>query len=859
MERLNNYQGNKGHYNPEGNQNHGYGQSNYQGGHGGHGGQGGYGGQKKPYQGGYNDNQHYGGKGGFDNKPKQGFAGKSIKYGDKVNVVTNQFVMKLTGDKDVHIYDVKLDPSQAIDEAFVIHQVARELKSDLEAALGTYVFSGRNCFTIKKLTEPMTFTAKFRETTYTMTIKVENVHTFNCRDMEDIKMEDDHVAHTLLNVIIKEAFRSTHLRQLGRVPRFFDGDLALTLEASRMQIWPGFRASAYNYQQGMCLVLDSCNKFMSTTSCLEKINQLKRECGKDAKAAIENAFAGTSIIAGWGHKKAYLVKTVSFGDGPYTQTFKQENGQEISIANYFMKQYNVKLTDKNQPLFVCEVGGKDVHLPPEYCTLDGIPDDVRQDKQSMREILQSARKSPHEKFNDVTNFSHTLFEQFKQKQLGGWGITINPEPIEFQASILPPPTIVQQDGQKVEAEQNVMRRLAIQVPVHLQAGKWLFIYSVRNYDFANKTYECMVQCSGQLGVKVGEPLWVELKDDRDIVAFKEELYHHTKNFKPQFALAMLSSTGLYANFKKALYEYGIVSQVVTCQTAKRMNMSVATNIVKQINAKVNAELYNIKLPDELSSKTMLIGLDVCHQGKSSIVGFCASYNKRMNHYYSEHIIQKKGQEIVNEKLANALKNALTIFCKKHGGNDLPEHFIIYRDGVGDAMRHDVIKYEISQFRKVIDEVYNKAATKPMITLIIVNKRIMQRFLTQQNGEIINPPAGTLIDKGLVENSDSDQQFDFYLSPQNVTQGTVTPTHFFVAFNDSKLKKVTIEKLTHDLCYCYFNWAGAIKVPAPCMYAHKIAECCMNLGLNKGKPTDKQKQNMDSHHVPELIDENLHFL
>jgi aubergine-like protein len=47
-------------------------------------------------------------------------------------------------------------------------------------------------------------------------------------------------------------------------------------------------------------------------------------------------------------------------------------------------------------------------------------------------------------------------------------------------------------------------------------------------------------------------------------------------------------------------------------------------------------------------------------------------------------------------------------------------------------------------------------------------------------------------------------------------------------NDSKLKKDTIEKLTYALCHYYYNWSGPIKVPAPCMYAHKIAELFTNI-------------------------------
>ena len=81
------------------------------------------------------------------------------------------------------------------------------------------------------------------------------------------------------------------------------------------------------------------------------------------------------------------------------------------------------------------------------------------------------------------------------------------------------------------------------------------------------------------------------------------------------------------------------------------------------------------------------------------------------------------------------------------------------------MRQQVLQKEISQFRKAIEEVYNKAARKPVLTVIIVNKRITQRFFVQDgNGGYINPPSGTIIDKGLVENESSEMEYDFFLIP-----------------------------------------------------------------------------------------------
>ena len=161
----------------------------------------------------------------------------------------------------------------------------------------------------------------------------------------------------------------------------------------------------------------------------------------------------------------------------------------------------------------------------------------------------------------------------------------------------------------------------------------------------------------------------------------------------------------------------------------------------------------------------------------------------------------------------------------------------------------MLQEEVNQLREAIGETYNSAKRKPAITVIIVNKRITQRFFIEDGrGQLINPPSGALIDSKIVENQDSQQEYDFYLVPQFTTQGCVLPTHFYVAFNDSTVEKATIERLTYDLCHYYFNWAGAIKVPAPCMYAHKIAELFMNLGKEARQIT-----------FSERISQSLHFL
>lgn len=165
---------------------------------------------------------------------------------------------------------------------------------------------------------------------------------------------------------------------------------------------------------------------------------------------------------------------------------------------------------------------------------------------------------------------------------------------------------------------------------------------------------------------------------------------------------------------------------------------------------------------------------------------------------------------------------------------MPNHIFIYRDGVGDSMRQHVIDFELDQLNKIVQEEYglyqaeDAGSKKPKITLIIVNKRVRQRFFQQTQSNqgqtfIDNPPQGTYVDQGFVEQSEViDGKFDFFLVPHSVTQGSVKPTHFYVAENSSNISKMAILNFTYALCYNYYNWNDAIKIPAPCMLADKIA-------------------------------------
>merc|ERR1740123_1815523 len=149
-------------------------------------------------------------------------------------------------------------------------------------------------------------------------------------------------------------------------------------------------------------------------------------------------------------------------------------------------------------------------------------------------------------------------------------------------------------------------------------------------------------------------------------------------------------------------KFRMASQVITNRNARSFNASKASNILRQINSKMRGDLFDMKFPA------------VMDQLQTMLVGIAASTNQQMSQYYSDYLLVPKGQEIIDTKMKDLIRKAIGSFEKSNGGKK-PTNFIVYRDGVGDSMREQVLAREIPQLREVIKELYNLAVT-PEITV-----------------------------------------------------------------------------------------------------------------------------------------------
>lgn len=243
---------------------------------------------------------------------------------------------------------------------------------------------------------------------------------------------------------------------------------------------------------------------------------------------------------------------------------------------------------------------------------------------------------------------------------------------------------------------------------------------------------------------------------------------------------------------------------------------------------------------------MVVGLDVSHDkkmsnamgdlkqdGRVSTVGFCASYDKDFTAYNSFVSFQPAGQEYV------AASKDLMLACLKsyHQVNKAyPSNILVFRDGVGNSQIESFVRKEIALYEAAFKELGVHDTVK--LTVITVQKRISTRLYAvcekyssqghrqcstdaKCNGQNPHhsPAPGTVVDKDIVHPGMRDF---FMVSSGAPKSATARPTRYIVVRDDLKCSDGLLHRVTNQLCWMYYGWSGPIRVPAPCMYGHKLA-------------------------------------
>jgi len=326
-----------------------------------------------------------------------------------------------------------------------------------------------------------------------------------------------------------------------------------------------------------------------------------------------------------------------------------------------------------------------------------------------------------------------------------------------------------------------------------------------------------------------DPEWVEVTTNKI-----EEWIEAVDGFKGQHKMVVFVldrfSEHLYKKLKThSLCTAGYQSQCIRAESLRKNAMSVASKLLLQMNYKMGGCTYKIDFPKEITNcNLMLVGVDSSHiSGKRTGVAMSATISGQFTSFYNKiDIITEEKASNLHYCISSFLQEAIGAYFKKNqkNTNKLPSGIVIYRQGVSKEQK-EFLKSEVAKIEAFLSGTEKDTVTYghpiPYYYIIVNTKNTFKFFETeskQTSIEYFNPSPGLLV---IDEITDPDS-FEFYIQPQEVKQGTATPTSYQVAFGNLNVPEL-IPKLTYDLCFLYANWQGAVRVPSVLKCAEKLSK------------------------------------
>ena len=764
--------------------------------------------------------------------PKPEIDPKKLKYiVNSKRVYANLYEIFLTKTLKIYQYPYKVEPEVEAGDFTIRNKIYKSCYLNLKAIFGECLISGDSLFGTKKIEEmkdvkTAIYNKKSGRTEYKLLFE-------KCRTERTINKEDvwkDSLTKQFLELIIRDILHSNPKLDFYKDIFVLTTDKK-TIEQDNISVtfYPGFTTSFMETDRGNFLNVTLKNKIIQNESVLNYINQnydgyktkpgLQKEMNEDLK--------GRPFKTSY-KKGNFKIDEIIFDRTPKTHTINYE-GKTRNLVEYYKKAHDLQIKDINQPLILVRTiyngSPQSTYYVPELCSLSGLEDSDTKNGQFMKELASYTKLQPNDRVkktnefiklleDDSTDEQHPISAKKKKEQ---YGIDIKPTSNLFDAYYIEETKLVGGKNKSVKSNDKTFPVLD-KVPM----TNWLCFYEKKNYDDADNLFNTMSKASTAYGLKVSEPKWIEMPNNskaKDWIDTAEEYFPFDEESDYDFVVFLLgrNDDNLYAKLKKhSICKNGYVSQVVKTRSIRKKGaMSVCSKILLQINAKLGGISYKINLTKEVKDrKLMILGVDSSHiKGKRTGVAMVASINDSFSDFYNK-------EEIINEENKAQLKFCVSAFIEeaieefkkvKVNKGEKPKGIIIYRQGVSFHQKQ-YLKDEIAQINEC-------CKTKGILFYyILVNTKTTFKFFEKTNNGYINPQSGLLIIDGITNKN----YFEFYIQPQQVTEGSATPTCFHVAYGNLDFPEM-IPKFTFDLCHIYSNWQGTVRIPNVIKAAEKLAK------------------------------------
>ncbi|KAJ5971995.1 uncharacterized protein N7479_001913 [Penicillium vulpinum] len=528
-------------------------------------------------------------------------------------------------------------------------------------------------------------------------------------------------------------------------------------------------------------------------------------------------------------------------------------GEYISITQYFLRTYNIKLKYANdKPVVNVGTRERPVYLPMEVCeVLPGQPFHPELVKIQRQNIIKFSCRRPPENYESIMKDGLAIMG-IDEDHTKTVGIRISKQMITVHARILSAPNLIYGGKKNTSPRYGSWNLVSTRFAQGANISKWTCLWlrkrsSKPEHELKNPepSMDALYRKLRDHGLSLPAPSKPYLScllidDDQENRAMIKAQFAELSKSRFSLVVVLLPTTDSKI-FDFVKYSGDIKTGILThCMHSEKV-MKISEQYMSNNAMKINLKMGGCnQLLQPTSARfigaaktTMVVGLDVTHPSSTdpdifpSVAAIVASIDYRMAQWPGEVRAQTRRQEHI-EFLKDMMLTRLKLWKDTNGGH-LPQNILIYRDGVSDGQFPMVLTEELPKVQAATKAVYRGAL--PNITIVVCGKRHNVRFYPTKSTEedkTSNPINGCVVDRGVTRPI----YWDFYLQAQCPLQGTARPAHYIVIhdeiFTNSKVNTDrrpadVLQEITHNICYMMGRATRSISYSTPAFLADKFCD------------------------------------
>ena len=417
-----------------------------------------------------------------------------------------------------------------------------------------------------------------------------------------------------------------------------------------------------------------------------------------------------------------------------------------------------------------------------------------------------------------------------------WGINLG-ENLSIKGRILPQPKLLYGKNQIITPNNGNFRSGTTFNGASLNKNNFIYIYDKRDISDIRNSLKGLLDKGKNKGLNINininnnELHGVQLSNFskwEDIKRSLSTIEQHSQDLK----MAVVFLSNLLEKYYSNLKEYftnviKIPTQFVVSKKLQdqRRAGSIMFNIVEQINVKMGGTNFYIDFYNEnilnRGKIYLILGLE-CRQVSGGEIDFVMTSSTNMNLNKIITTIRKcKNNREEKEKTISELMEMALKGLRQGGAPHPPNYIILYRQGGNYVQNRKIAENEVPMFNSFINNMRSTVESfkkvDPKFIYVCCNLKGDLKFFEKNNNNknCINPKSGLCVDAEVTQKD----KYEFYIQPQYVNQGTATPCHYQVLYEDkdnndpdNNVKIEQLQLLSFYLSFYYWTWSGAVRVP-----------------------------------------------